>query len=79
VIGADLMTRVIDHDDRTTAPLFGDGAGAAVVARAAGGGAIRPGVLGSDAVGGRTWCASSIPTVLSRWRASTPTATRSGG
>jgi 3-oxoacyl-[acyl-carrier-protein] synthase-3 len=33
VCGADAMSRIVDHDDRTTAPLFGDGAGAAVVAR----------------------------------------------
>jgi 3-oxoacyl-[acyl-carrier-protein] synthase-3 len=52
VVGADLMTRVTDPDDRSTAALFGDGAGAAVVARGAGGGAIRPAVIGADAVEG---------------------------
>ena len=31
VIGADLCSRVLDHDDRRTAGLFGDGAGAVVV------------------------------------------------
>jgi 3-oxoacyl-[acyl-carrier-protein] synthase III len=31
VVGADLMSRVLDHDDRRTAGLFGDGAGALVV------------------------------------------------
>ncbi len=34
VIGADCMTRMADMDDRATAVLFGDGAGAAVVRRA---------------------------------------------
>ena len=52
VVGADLMTRVVNPDDRSTAALFGDGAGAAVVARGAGGGAIGPAVLGSDAAEG---------------------------
>lgn len=48
VIGADLMSRVIDFDDRRTAGLFGDGAGAAVIVPG-GHGAIGPIRLGSDA------------------------------
>ena len=52
VIGADLMERLIDPDDRSTAALFGDGAGAAVVTGGAGGGSIRSAVLGSDAGSG---------------------------
>jgi 3-oxoacyl-[acyl-carrier-protein] synthase-3 len=52
VIGADLMTPLTDPDDRSTAALFGDGAGAAVVSGAAGGGAIRTAVLGADARAG---------------------------
>ncbi len=47
VIGADLMTRLTDPDDRTTAALFGDGAGA-VVLRGVADGRIGPVVLGSD-------------------------------
>jgi len=47
VIGADLMTRILDHDDRATAGLFGDGAGAAVLTPGSGGG-IGPIVLGAD-------------------------------
>ena len=35
VIGADLLTRFTDPDDRSTAALFGDGAGAVVVRRTA--------------------------------------------
>ena len=43
VIGADLLTRITDLDDRATAALFGDGAGAVVVAppRGAGLGSAR--------------------------------------
>ncbi|MGW4589308.1 beta-ketoacyl-ACP synthase III [Amycolatopsis thermoflava] len=43
VIGADTFSRLCDPDDRTTAPIFGDGAGA-VVLRA--GTAAEPGALG---------------------------------
>lgn len=38
VIGADVLSRVIDYDDRRTAGLFGDGAGAALVTADAAGG-----------------------------------------
>jgi 3-oxoacyl-[acyl-carrier-protein] synthase III len=50
VIGADLMSRTVDQDDRATAVLFGDGAGA-VILRAGDPdefGAIGPFDLGSD-------------------------------
>jgi 3-oxoacyl-[acyl-carrier-protein] synthase-3 len=47
VVGADLMTRMIDPDDRATAAVFGDGAGA-IVMRGAGAGRIGPIVLGAD-------------------------------
>lgn len=47
MIGADLMTRLIDPDDRATAAVFGDGAGA-VVMRGAAAGRIGPIVLGAD-------------------------------
>jgi 3-oxoacyl-[acyl-carrier-protein] synthase-3 len=41
VVGADVMSSIIDYKDRTTCVLFGDGAGAVVVSRAeAGEGAI---------------------------------------
>lgn len=46
VVGVEIMSRVIDEDDRVTAPLFGDGAGAAVLG--AGQGGIGPVVLASD-------------------------------
>jgi 3-oxoacyl-[acyl-carrier-protein] synthase-3 len=48
VIGADLMSRVTDYGDRSTAGLFGDGAGAAVVT-ATGSGRVGPILLRSDA------------------------------
>ncbi len=48
VIGADLMSRLTDRDDRSTAGLFGDGAGAAVVTAIDGAGRIGPVVLGAD-------------------------------
>jgi 3-oxoacyl-[acyl-carrier-protein] synthase-3 len=50
VIGAEILTRVVDFDDRLTAPLFGDGAGAMVLSRNADG-RIGPSVLGSDGAG----------------------------
>lgn len=47
VIGAEIMTRFVDFNDRRTAPLFGDGAGAIVVSSDADG-LIGPFVFGSD-------------------------------
>jgi 3-oxoacyl-[acyl-carrier-protein] synthase III len=52
LIGADFTTRIVDWDDKRTAPLFGDGVGAAVVGPATGGlGSIGPIVLGADGSG----------------------------
>jgi 3-oxoacyl-[acyl-carrier-protein] synthase III len=49
VIGADFISRVINWEDKKTAPLFGDAAGAAVLGRAESGqGVIGPIVLGAD-------------------------------
>ena len=42
VVGADVITRLTDPDDRATAALFGDGAGAVVVTASAGEGRIGP-------------------------------------
>jgi 3-oxoacyl-[acyl-carrier-protein] synthase-3 len=47
VIGAEVLSRYTDPDDRATAGLFGDGAGAAVLVARDGGG-IGQAVLGSD-------------------------------
>jgi len=49
VIGAEKLSSITDYDDRSTAILFGDGAGAAIVRRAAGDGrGILSTYLGSD-------------------------------
>ena len=48
VIGADLLSRLTDPDDRSTAALLADGAGAALVRPARSGGRIGPVVLGAD-------------------------------
>src|SRR3954451_13362464 len=48
VIGADLLSRLTDPDDRATAALLADGAGAALVRAAGSGGRIGPVVLGAD-------------------------------
>jgi 3-oxoacyl-[acyl-carrier-protein] synthase-3 len=51
VIGCDLISRLTNRDDRSTAGLFGDGAGAFVLRPAEAPGRIGPVVLGAD--GGR--------------------------
>jgi 3-oxoacyl-[acyl-carrier-protein] synthase-3 len=48
VIGADVMSRITDQDDRGTAVLFGDGAGALVLEAVEGRGALLGLDLGSD-------------------------------
>ena len=48
VVGADFMSRITDPDDRATAALFADGAGAVVLLPTAAPGRIGPVVLGSD-------------------------------
>jgi 3-oxoacyl-[acyl-carrier-protein] synthase-3 len=52
VVGAEQMSRVLDYDDRRTASLFGDGAGAVVVGPAPAPGAIGPALLRADGSGG---------------------------
>lgn len=63
VIGAELMSRVIDYDDKRTAGLFGDGAGAAVVV-AGGPGAIGPIKLHADGAGAANVTASHSERLL---------------
>lgn len=48
VCGADTLSRITDYTDRTTAVLFGDGAGAVVVSAVDGRTRLGPFVLGSD-------------------------------
>ena len=52
VIGADLLSRLTDRDDRSTAGLFGDGAGAVVIRGVEAEGRIGPVVLGADGANG---------------------------
>jgi 3-oxoacyl-[acyl-carrier-protein] synthase-3 len=73
VIGADVMSRLVDPADRDTAVLFGDGAGAAVLARSAAGEGIISLDLGSD--GGRA-ALLSLPAGGSRKPASAETLAR---
>jgi 3-oxoacyl-[acyl-carrier-protein] synthase III len=51
VIGADFMSRITDPDDRSTAAVFADGAGAVVLEQAVGPGRIGPVILGADGAG----------------------------
>jgi 3-oxoacyl-[acyl-carrier-protein] synthase-3 len=48
VIGVDLISRFVDFDDRATAALFSDGAGAVVLAATDGPSRLGPVVLGAD-------------------------------
>ncbi len=55
LVGADFITRITDYADKRTAPLFGDAAGAVVLAPAsAGTGTVGPIVLGADGTHGET-------------------------
>ena len=59
LIGADFITRITDYDDKRTAPLFADGAGAVVLGPGGDGrGSIGPIVLGADGSQGNTIVAS---------------------
>jgi 3-oxoacyl-[acyl-carrier-protein] synthase-3 len=51
VVGADFMTRITDPEDRNTAAVFADGAGAVVLQATAQDSRIGPIVLGSDGAG----------------------------
>jgi 3-oxoacyl-[acyl-carrier-protein] synthase-3 len=64
VIGADVMSRTVDWTDRSTAILFGDGAGAAVVGNVAEGG-ILGSVLGANGDGAMLLTTPSCYTHLS--------------
>jgi len=51
VIGAEVASRFLNLDDRRTAALFGDGAGAALVSATAGSGSVGPTLLRADGSG----------------------------
>jgi 3-oxoacyl-[acyl-carrier-protein] synthase III len=52
VIGAEILTRITDYEDRSTCVLFGDGAGAVVLQASDAPGGILSTVLGADGSGG---------------------------
>jgi 3-oxoacyl-[acyl-carrier-protein] synthase-3 len=55
LVGADFITRITNYDDKRTAPLFGDAAGAVVLAPAQPGqGTVGPILLGADGSHGET-------------------------
>ncbi|MGI4789568.1 MAG: beta-ketoacyl-ACP synthase III [Janthinobacterium lividum] len=56
VIGAETLTPLLNWDDRSTAVLFGDGAGAVVVGEVSEGSGYLGGVLGADGSGGPLLC-----------------------
>lgn len=53
VIGVEKLSKIIDWEDRTTAVLFGDGAGAAVLGKVSEGRGILSIELGADGMGGK--------------------------
>lgn len=53
VIAADVLSRIVDYTDRSTAVLFGDGAGAALVGPVDGDRGLLSFDLGADGAGGR--------------------------
>jgi 3-oxoacyl-[acyl-carrier-protein] synthase-3 len=77
VIGAEILTRMTDPDDRRTAAVFGDGAGAASAQPAptdrAGSGPV---TLGADGTGAPLLFASK-PAAWSRWTGQPSIGTRS--
>lgn len=56
VIGAEILSRIVDWEDRNTCVLFGDGAGAAVVGPVSGGYGLIHTRLGADGSGGQHLC-----------------------
>ncbi len=56
VVGADLMSRTVHPDDRKTFPLFGDGAGAALLGPASDEHGLLSFALGADGGGGDLLC-----------------------
>ncbi len=52
-IGSETLSKILDYTDRSTAVLFGDGAGAAVIGRVPDGYGFKSFVLGADGSGGK--------------------------
>ncbi|MBA8759452.1 beta-ketoacyl-ACP synthase III [Staphylococcus schleiferi subsp. coagulans] len=53
VVGADKLSKITDLNDRSTAILFGDGAGAVIIGEVSGNRGILSYELGSDGIGGK--------------------------
>ena len=70
VIGAEILSRIVDWQDRNTCVLFGDGAGAVVLGRVPEGYGLVHSKLGSDGSGGPALC---LPAGGSRLPASAQT------
>ncbi len=75
VIGADVFTRILDWQDRSTCVLFGDGAGAVVLQPTHQPGGLLSFVLGSDGAGA---CSLYVPAGGSRVPASAETVAERG-
>src|SRR4051812_49795670 len=52
VVGGDVLSKILDWDDRSTLVLFGDGAGAVVLQRSRNGGGFLGFELGAEGAGG---------------------------
>ena len=55
VVGADKLSKITDLTDRSTAVLFGDGAGAVIIGEVSEGRGIISYEMGSDGTGGKTF------------------------
>jgi 3-oxoacyl-[acyl-carrier-protein] synthase-3 len=75
VIGAEVFTRILDWQDRSTCVLFGDGAGAVLLQPSAAPGGLVSFVLGSDGAGA---CSLFVPAGGSRQPASEATVAERG-
>jgi 3-oxoacyl-[acyl-carrier-protein] synthase III len=75
VIGADVFTRILDWQDRSTCVLFGDGAGAVVLQPSDEPGGLLSFVLGSDGAGA---CSLYVPAGGSRQPTSAQTVAERG-
>lgn len=71
VVGADMMSSIIDYTDRTTCVIFGDGAGAVLLEPSTSGFGVIDSVFHGDGSGGNTciWRPEGryIPPVMRRW------------
>ena len=91
VIGAETLSRMVDWTDRTTCVLFGDGAGAVLLAASDVPGGVTASVLGSDGSGAElltipaggsaapaAWRRSATVPITSRWTGGPSSASQPG-